>query len=146
MNDDDHDTHEDYLARQEEAASDEVVNLRASCTHQRVIYRPVGGNAMGWTPVWVCERCSVEFVPRTEADLRGSQLLMVSSELAGDPKMDHADRSDPRWTPTLHEAWCARQKHKEDAAQIVDLMHERDGWKEHSGALMAARRAAEEVT
>lgn len=59
-----------------------------------------------------CRACLTK--ARLEADLRGAQLLMVSSELAGDPKMDHADRSDPRWTPTLHEAWCARQKHKEN--------------------------------
>jgi hypothetical protein len=57
-----------------------------------------------------CRACLTR--ARREADLRGAQLLMVSSELAGDPKMDHADRSDPRWTPTLHEAWCARQKCK----------------------------------
>lgn len=55
MTDDDHDTHDDYLDRQ-----------LASCTHERVIYRPVGGHAMGWTPVWVCEMCCAEFVPRDE--------------------------------------------------------------------------------
>lgn len=59
-----------------------------------------------------CRACLTR--ARREADLRGAQLLMVSSELAGDPKMDHADRSDSRWTPTLHEAWCARQEHKEN--------------------------------
>jgi hypothetical protein len=42
--------------------------LRASCTHQRVFYRPVGGNAEGWTPCWVCDVCRTEFVP--EAHLR----------------------------------------------------------------------------
>jgi hypothetical protein len=55
-------------------------------------------------------------------DLRCAQLLMVASQLGRDPKMDHADRSDPRWTPALHEAWCAVQKHREDAAQIVELL------------------------
>jgi hypothetical protein len=62
---------------------------------------------------------------------------MVGSQLADDPKMDHRDRADPRWTPTLHEAWVAVQKRKEDAAQIVALMYERDGWKEYSAALVA---------
>ena len=38
------------------------------------------------------------------ADLRGAQLLMVGSELCGDPKIDPADLGDPRNTPTLREA------------------------------------------
>jgi len=38
--------------------------LIAGCTHQRVIYQPIGGNAMGWTPRWVCDCCSMEFAPR----------------------------------------------------------------------------------
>ena len=42
--------------------------LEAGCTHQHVIYRPNGGNAMGWADCWVCEVCSKEFVP--EAYLR----------------------------------------------------------------------------
>lgn len=42
--------------------------LKAACTHQRVISRPIGGNAMGWTDCWVCDQCSKEFVP--EAHLR----------------------------------------------------------------------------
>ena len=46
------------------------------------------------------------------ADLRGAQLLMVGSQLADDPKMDHRDCSDPRWTPTLHEAWVMCEENK----------------------------------
>jgi len=46
----------------------EVEALRGACTHQRVISRP-SGNAMGWTPCWVCTECSTEFVPRRQADL-----------------------------------------------------------------------------
>ena len=42
--------------------------LKACCAHQRVVYRPTGGNAMGWTDRWVCDQCSKEFVP--EAHLR----------------------------------------------------------------------------
>ena len=93
--------------------------FRASCTHIRVIFRPVGSNAEGWRPVWVCEQCCAEFVPESQvnmafraADLRGAQLLMVGSQLADDPKMDHRDRADPRWTPTLHEAWVQREENK----------------------------------
>ena len=102
-----HETHDGYES------------LRASCTHQRVIYRPVGGNAEGWRPVWVCEQCCAEFVPESQvrlafraADLCGAQLLMVGSQLADNPKMDHRDRADPRWTPTLHEAWVQREENK----------------------------------
>jgi hypothetical protein len=145
MNDDNHETQDEYEDRKEQhEAASEIDAFRASCTHIRVIYRPVGGNAEGWRPVWVCERCCAEFVPESQvnmafraADLRGAQLLMVGSQLADDPKMDHRDRADPRWTPTLHEAWVAVQSRKENAAQIVALMYERDGWKEHSAALVA---------
>lgn len=42
--------------------------LKASCTHQRVVYRPTGGNSIGWTDRWVCDQCGKEFVP--EAHLR----------------------------------------------------------------------------
>ena len=146
--------------------------LKTGCTHIRVIYRPVGGNAEGWRPVWVCEQCCAEFVPESQvnmafraADLRGAQLLMVGSQLADDPKMDHRDRADPRWTPTLHEAWVQREenkrlkssidgyrrdidnclaelKHKNQVLRDRDIEHrkvcsERDGWKEHSAALVA---------
>jgi len=37
-------------------------------------------------------------------DIRGAQLLAVSSELCGDPKLDVNDTSDPRWTPALRDA------------------------------------------
>lgn len=39
-----------------------------------------------------------------ERDLITSQLLMVGSEICGDPKLDPKDHRDPRWTPTLEEA------------------------------------------
>lgn len=45
----------------------------------------------------------VEQVKR-ERDLTTSQLLMVGSEICGDPKLDPKDHRDPRWTPTLEEA------------------------------------------
>lgn len=45
----------------------------------------------------------VEQVKR-ERDLITSQLLMVGSEICGDPKLDPKDHRDPRWTPTLEEA------------------------------------------
>lgn len=38
--------------------------LRASCTHQRVHYSPVGGDGEGWTPRWVCDDCRLEFTPK----------------------------------------------------------------------------------
>jgi hypothetical protein len=57
--------------------------------------------------------------------LTSAQLSMVASELCGDPKMPHDDKADPRWTPALHEAWAARQKHREDAAQIAGLLAEK---------------------
>jgi hypothetical protein len=72
MNDDDHETRDEYEDRKEqhEAASEiEAEALRASCTHQRVFYRPVGGNAEGWKPVWVCERCCTEFVPESQVNM-----------------------------------------------------------------------------
>lgn len=50
----------------------EVEALRGACTHQRVISRP-SGNAMGWTPCWVCTECSTEFVPRRQADLHTTE-------------------------------------------------------------------------
>ena len=120
MNDDNHETRDEYEDRKEQhEAASEIEAFRASCVHQRVIYRPVGGNAGGWRPVWVCEHCCAEFVPESQvrlavhaADLRGAQLLMVGSQLADDPKMDHRDRADPRWTPTLHEAWVQREENK----------------------------------
>lgn len=49
-----------------------------------------------------------------EAALRSAQLLMVGSVLAGDSKLHFQDRCDPRWTPTLQEAWAAREKIRED--------------------------------
>lgn len=36
-----------------------------------------------------------------ERDNTAAALLMIASEVAGDPKIDATDRSDPRWTPTL---------------------------------------------
>lgn len=39
-----------------------------------------------------------------ERDLTTSQLLMVGSEICGDPKLDPKDHRDPRWTSTLEEA------------------------------------------
>jgi hypothetical protein len=120
MNDDNHETRDEYEDRKEQhEVASEIDAVRTSCTHIRVIYRPVGGNAEGWRPVWVCEQCCAEFVPESQvnmafraADLRGAQLLMVGSQLADDPKMDHRDRADPRWTPTLHEAWVQREENK----------------------------------
>lgn len=41
---------------------------------------------------------------KRERDLATAQLLMVGSEINGDPKMDPMDYRDPRWTPTLEEA------------------------------------------
>lgn len=32
------------------------------CTHLNIVYRPVGGNAIGWTPRWICYDCGCEFV------------------------------------------------------------------------------------
>lgn len=43
---------------------DDLLALQAKCTHKHVICRPVGGNANGWTAVWVCEQCTLEFVPK----------------------------------------------------------------------------------
>jgi hypothetical protein len=74
-------------------------------------------------------------------DLRCAQLLMVASQLGRDPKIGHDERSDPRWTPALHEAWCAVQKHKEDAAQIVELMQARDAALTRCAELEAQRDA-----
>lgn len=39
-----------------------------------------------------------------EMDLTTSKLLMVGSEICGDPKLDPKDHRDPRWTSTLEEA------------------------------------------
>ena len=76
---------------------------------------------------------SFELLDGATEDLRSSQLLMVGSQLAGDPKMDHCDRGDPRWTPTLHEAWVAVQARKELEkehafllALLVDIKREID--------------------
>ena len=158
MNDDNHETRDEYEDRKEQhEAASEIDAFRASCTHIRVIYRPVGGNAEGWRPVWVCERCCAKFVPESQvnmafraADLRGAQLLMVGSQLADDPKMDHRDRADPRWTPTLHEAWVQREENKRLLSSVdgyrrdidnclTELKHKnqvlRDRWKEHSAAV-----------
>lgn len=63
---------------------------------------------------------------RMRCDLAGAQLSMVASEICGDSKLHWQDRTDPRWTPTLQEAWALRQKTREDAAQIVALVKERD--------------------
>ena len=51
------------------------------------------------------------------ADLRGAQLLMVGSELCGDPKIDPADLGDPRNTPTLREA--AKMRSELDRARAL---------------------------
>lgn len=75
---------------------------------------------------WLLQGCSSKFrveIPaliaevrrwQREAALRSAQLLMVGSELAGDSKLHFQDRGDPRWTPTLQEAWAAREKIRED--------------------------------
>lgn len=84
-----------------------------------------------------CRACLV--TARREAELRGAQLLMVASELAGDPKIHWLrDRSDPRWTPTLQEAFAARQKHREDAEQIAKLLSELLSLKQRVGDLKFA--------
>lgn len=78
-------------------------------------------------------------VAERERDLRSAQIGMIASELAGDSKLHWLnDRSDPRWTPTIQEAWSLRQKVREDAKQIVGLMHERDA------ALARAEKAERE--
>ena len=42
--------------------------LKESCAHQAVVYRPVGGNAIGRTGRWVCYDCGCEFAPKPEAN------------------------------------------------------------------------------
>jgi len=70
MNDDNHETRDEYEDRKEQhEAASEIDAFRASCTHIHVIYRPVGGNAEGWLPVWVCERCCAKFVPETQVNM-----------------------------------------------------------------------------
>ena len=41
---------------------------------------------------------------RDHRDLATGKLLMVGSEIGGDPKLDPKDHRDPRWTPTLEDA------------------------------------------
>jgi hypothetical protein len=132
-----------------------VRDFRAACTHQRVLYRPVGGNAEGWRPVWVCEQCCAEFVPEEQvnmafraADLRGTQLLMVGSQLADDPKMDHRDRTDPRWTPTLHEAWVLREENKRLLSSVDGYRRDIDNCLaelKHKNQILRDRDIAEHV-
>lgn len=35
---------------------------KSQCSHKNVLYRPVGGNAEGWIPRWVCGACDQEFI------------------------------------------------------------------------------------
>lgn len=51
----------EQLDRDVEAAR--LMVERGQCTHQTVVYRPVGGVAEGWLPRWVCAHCSKEFAP-----------------------------------------------------------------------------------
>ena len=66
--------------------------VRASCTHQRVIYRPVGGNAEGWTPVWVCEQCCAEFVPESQVNMAFRAALSSPPPVAPEPALSQAER------------------------------------------------------
>ena len=59
------------------------------------------------------------------AGLRSAQLLMVGSELAGDGKLDVADRLDPRHTPTLVIAAELRRERGVALARVAELEAER---------------------
>lgn len=36
---------------------------KEQCTHAKVACMPMGGNANGWTPRWICYECGLEFEP-----------------------------------------------------------------------------------
>jgi len=59
-------------------------------------------------------------------DLVTAQILMVGSELCGDPKLDPEDWRDPRHTPTLSEAARLRRERDALAEQVRQLEAERD--------------------
>ena len=63
----------------------------AGCTHQRVISRPVGGSAIGWTDCWVCDLCSKEFVPRENLDALADRLesMMIATAPGLETHLDH---------------------------------------------------------
>lgn len=70
-----------------------------------------------------------------ERDLRAAQLLMVSSELHYDGKIDTRDSSDPRWTPALYAAAGLK-------AEIERLNGQRDSLQRQARDLTAGRDAA----
>lgn len=82
---------------------------------------------------------------RDHRDLATEQLLMVGSEIGGDPKLDPKDHRDPRWTPTLEEAAKLRADNERlrtalrlaegpiaIAASYADQPHETVGMRVHA--------------
>ena len=61
------------------------------------------------------------YVPAAMHDNLSAALLMVGSELSGDPKIDPDDTSDPRWAPVLREARSLRAERDQALARVREL-------------------------
>ena len=69
-----------------------------------------------------------------ERDNTSAALLMIGSEVCGDPKIDAGDKSDPRWVPTL--AYVAEMR-----ARVAELERDLDACR---AELLEARHAVGE--
>lgn len=58
---------------------------------------------------------------REHANLLASSLLMIASEAAGDPKIDHRDYRDPRYTPALRHVGELRREAESLRARVDEL-------------------------
>lgn len=77
------------------------------------------------------ERTAREATERERAEARGrwdlavDQMLMISSEIHADPKIDHAySQGDARWTPTLRDAHSLRVRAEAAEARADDLQRQ----------------------
>lgn len=97
------------------------VALRSGCRFSRDLIRDVHA----WLtsqPVDETESLRAELAAsREHANLLASSLLMIASEAAGDPKFDHRDYRDPRYTPALRHVGELRREAESLRARVDEL-------------------------
>lgn len=85
---------------------------------------PFEGPGETYRAAWIRERTAREQAERGR-DLAVAQMLMISSEIHADPKIDHAySQGDARWTPTLRDAHSLRVRAEAAEARADDLQRQ----------------------